>query len=133
MPAALASLLAAWALLVLPRASGLSAGGGAAKLKKGGSGELGLEQATAYQEQRGDSRYHIAWLISGQVSRFIYKDGTSLLSDHLSGFVGCQSRANCGATLDVHIALANTHTHKHSHQSVHRAQIPAALLRGRSI
>jgi len=54
--------------------------------------------------------YHIAWLISGQVSRFVYKDGTSMLDGGIAGFVGCHSLASggCPATLDVHIALADT-------------------------
>jgi len=57
------------------------------------------------------SSYNVAWLISGQVSRFIYKDGTSMLDGGLKGFLGCEKAGlkSDSCQVGVHIALSNTH------------------------
>jgi len=55
----------------------------------------------------------VAWLISGQMSRFIYKDSARFLDGGIQGLSGCTDYAKQGAicpiVVDVHIALADTH------------------------
>mmetsp|Transcript_11190 Transcript_11190/g.30001 ORF Transcript_11190/g.30001 Transcript_11190/m.30001 type:complete len:416 (-) Transcript_11190:104-1351(-) len=55
---------------------------------------------------------HVAWLISGQMSRFIYKDATRFIDGGLQAWSGCFGKATCSMSVDVHIALANTHVHQ---------------------
>jgi hypothetical protein len=56
----------------------------------------------------------VAWLISGQVSRFIYKDSTGFIDGGLRAWSGCFGKDgdSCSMSVDVHIALANTHVHQ---------------------
>jgi len=58
-----------------------------------------------------DQKRFVAWLISGQVSRFIYKDSSRFIDGGLRGWSGCvgYARGDCPMSVDVHIALANTH------------------------
>jgi len=53
----------------------------------------------------------VAWLISGQVSRFIYQDSTRYIDGGIHAWSGCSRIVNreCPISVDVHIALANTH------------------------
>ncbi|CAK0814863.1 unnamed protein product [Prorocentrum cordatum] len=53
----------------------------------------------------------VAWLISGQVPRFIYKDSAKYIDGGLQAWSGCAQTANhdCPVLVDVHIALSRTH------------------------
>jgi len=73
----------------------------------------GLHQQALVTEGPGrEPPRAVAWLISGQVSRFIYKDATKFFDRGIRAWSGCsdydKQHAECPIFLDVHIALANT-------------------------
>jgi len=75
----------------------------------------GLQQQALVTE--GPSREPpraVAWLISGQLSRFIYKDSAKFIDGGIQALSGCtdymKQNAVCPIVVDVHIALADTHT-----------------------
>jgi hypothetical protein len=60
---------------------------------------------------RDRSKIFVAWLISGQVPRFIYKDSAKFVDGGLRAWSGCAQYAShdCPILVDVHIAVSNTH------------------------
>merc|ERR1740121_1887744 len=74
----------------------------------------GLHQQALVTEGPGrDQPRAVAWLISGQVTRFIYKDAAKFIDGGIRAWSGCndykKQPAGCPISVDVHIALANTH------------------------
>jgi len=72
--------------------------------------EPGAEAVLASSRAEGRPKF-VAWLISGQVSRFIYRDSTRYIDGGLRAWSGCPRAVGrgCSMSVDVHIALANTH------------------------
>jgi len=73
----------------------------------------GLQQQTLATEGPGREQPRaVAWLISGQVSRFIYKDSAKFIDGGIHAWSGCSDydkrHAECPIAVDVHIALSNT-------------------------
>jgi hypothetical protein len=74
----------------------------------------GLHRHALVAEGPGHDRPRaVAWLISGQVSRFIYRDSARFIDGGIRAWSGCNDYktepAGCPISVDVHIALSNTH------------------------
>merc|ERR1719356_1678197 len=74
----------------------------------------GLQQQALVTEGPGrEPPRAVAWLISGQLSRFIYKDSAKFIDGGIQAWSGCTDYAKqhtvCPIVVDMHIALANTH------------------------